>query len=71
MRQPEFLKRLRLAKDKALTEISHNSSRGGIYATGFSNEGYAGGYYQALIDVEAMLVHGFPSDPRRYWKVQP
>lgn len=39
----------------------------GIYGRGISTEGFAGGYAQALDDVEAALRHGKPSDPRGYW----
>lgn len=67
MRQAELLRRLRAAQKKVNQEISGNASKGHV-AGGLASEGYAGGYLQALFDVEALLVHGHPSDPRRYWQ---
>lgn len=49
-----------------LEEMSAHSARGRV-ASGLATEGYAGGYYQALLDVEAALRHGYPNDPRGYW----
>jgi len=70
MRRLEFMKRLALARKRVNAEISGNAS-GGKIASGLSVEGYAGGYRQALDDVDAMLRHGYPSDPRRYWHKDP
>lgn len=67
MRRPEFMKRLALARKRVGEEIGDNA-RGGKIASGLSAEGYAGGYRQALDDVDAMLRHGYPTDPRRYWR---
>lgn len=65
------LKRLRLARDRVAAEITgHSAGKTGDelkYAGGLASEGYAGGYRQALDDVEAALLHGWPTDPRRYW----
>ncbi len=69
MRVSVFLKRVAAARAAVTQEICGN--RGGMTANGLSNEGYAGGYLQALDDVDAMLRHGFPSDPRRYWSKEP
>jgi hypothetical protein len=62
-----FLLRLRKARQAVDQEITGNGSSGDKFARGLANEGYAGGYRQALEDVEAMLRHGYPGDPRRYW----
>lgn len=40
----------------------------GLYARGLSTEGFAGGYMQALDDIDGALCHGQPSDHRGYWK---
>lgn len=66
-RKLNMLGRIKRAREKVDKEISNNASRGGAYARGLANEGWAGGYRQALDDVEAMLIHGFPNDPRHYW----
>lgn len=67
MRKPELLRRLRLARDVVMSEISGN--RRGKDGTGLASEGYAGGYRDALNDVEAVLTHGCPADHRRYWRL--
>jgi hypothetical protein len=55
--------------DRALrrikTEMSCND--GGKYARGLASEGFAGGYQQALYDVEALLRGVPPGDQRGYW----
>lgn len=61
------LKRMRAVRRIILLEISANA-RGGKVAAGLSNEGFAGGYLEAINDIEAALVHGFPSDQRHYWR---
>jgi len=66
MRMKQFLKRLQNAQKRVRQEISGNA-QGGKFAAGISNEGYAGGYQQCLMDVDALLTHGYPSDPRGYW----
>ena len=38
------------------------------FARGLSSEGYAGGYMQALDDIDGALTHGCPSDHRGYWR---
>lgn len=48
-------------------EISANAASG-KYGAGLSTEGFAGGYLDALRDVDAALRHGFPSDHRHYWR---
>ena len=60
------LKRIAAARKRVQAEISNNAARGG-YAAGLANEGYAGGYLQALTDVDAALTHGHVSDRRHYW----
>lgn len=73
MRSRDFLKRLKAARASVSAEIEGCARRdsGDMYARGLSSEGYAGGYRQALDDVEAMLRHGGPSDPRGYWGLLP
>jgi hypothetical protein len=44
------------------------SHDGSFYARGVSTEGFAGGYLQALDDIEGALTHGSPSDNRGYWR---
>lgn len=61
------LKRMRAVREIVKGEISDNAKRGRI-AAGMSTEGYAGGYLQALDDIEAALTHGYPSDHRGYWR---
>lgn len=40
----------------------------GLYGRGLSSEGFAGGYLQALDDIDGALSHGSPSDHRGYWR---
>lgn len=61
-----ILRRLRAAKEKVNTEISGHAKRGGLYARGLASEGYAGGYRDALEDVDLMLRGIEPS--RDYWR---
>ena len=68
MRMPELLKRIRVAREAAQREIAGNASSGGTYARGLATEGWAGGYLQALDDVDAVARHGCPEDPRNYWR---
>ncbi len=55
---------------RAIREARHNMTlhRGSLYARGLSTEGFDGGYYQALIDVDALLHHGYPADSRGVWR---
>lgn len=62
------LKLIRQVRAAVQEEISGNASRGGKAASGLSAEGYAGGYRDCLDDVEAALMHGYPSDNRGYWE---
>jgi hypothetical protein len=68
-RQRHVLKLLRQVREEVANEIRGNASRGGVFSGGLSNEGYAGGYLQAIDDVEAALSHGHPGDPRGYWRL--
>lgn len=61
------LKLMREVRKLICKEIKANAS-GGKYGAGLSGEGYAGGYLQAIDDLEAALTHGYPSDTRHYWK---
>lgn len=63
------LKRIDAVSKIVEAEISGNRGDGADkFAAGLATEGFAGGYLQALQDVEAALRHGFPSDHRRYWQ---
>ncbi|HJR83470.1 MAG TPA: hypothetical protein VJ775_06040 [Sphingomicrobium sp.] len=63
-----ILRALRAAYKAVEAEISANRQGGDKYASGLASEGYAGGYRDALADVEAMLTHGHPNDRRGYWR---
>lgn len=67
MHASELLKRMKSARANVAAEILGNANRGGPFAGGLSAEGYAGGYLQALDDIDALLRHGYPTDPRSYW----
>lgn len=67
MRVREFLPLLRAARDRVQEEINGQARDGGLYARGLSTEGFRGGYREALLDVDAMLTHGYPTDARNYW----
>ena len=59
------------ARTKVRAEIEgnrHGVAAESMFARGLANEGWAGGYLQALDDVEALLRHGYPADPRGYWR---
>ena len=57
---------LKQAHDKVAAEILANAKRGGRFSAGLSAEGFAGGYQQALYDVEPAL-RGYPPFDSRYW----
>lgn len=59
---------LKLARENVDAEISDSAKHGGKFARGLSSEGYAGGYRDALHDVEAILGGYMPTDSRRYWR---
>lgn len=59
-----ILRDLRRAYEAA--EKAANSHSGDKYARGLASEGYAGGYLQALRDVEAAL-KGYSPSGSRYW----
>lgn len=58
-------RQLTVAKAEVQRTIKMNAA-GGPIAAGLANEGYAGGYLQALYDVEAAL-RGVPPSNSRYW----
>ncbi len=60
-----ILRDLRKALDKIDVEITANAKHGKI-ASALSTEGYAGGYRDALRDVDAAL-GGWPNSNSRYW----
>ena len=61
------LRMLGFVRGRLDREISGHAARDRV-AAGLSGEGYAGGYRDALSDVEAALRHGHPSDRRGYWR---
>jgi hypothetical protein len=64
----QLLKRLVGAHRRVSKAITGEAGSGGMYARGLSTEGYAGGYRDALNDIEALLRHGHPTDSRGWWK---
>lgn len=63
---PKGIKRqIDAASKKVRQEISYNS-RGGFVAGALASEGYAGGYLQALSDVQ-LLLNGVRPNTRDYW----
>lgn len=46
-----------------------SAGRGDLYVRGLAAEGFAGGYLQALDDIDGALEHGYPSDHRGYWAI--
>jgi hypothetical protein len=65
----KVLTRLEIVRANVQHEISMNAAEG-FYAAGLSTEGYAGGYLQAINDVEAALRHGQVPHGRGYWEKQ-
>ncbi len=61
-------RQLNIAYENVSKEIS-NTAKGGFYASGLASEGYAGGYRQALSDVQLAL-NGCPPSNSRYWPVE-
>ena len=55
-----------MAAARAQKEISGHAQRGGLYAHGVAGEGYAGGYRDALYDVQLLLNDVVPKR-RDYW----
>lgn len=66
MRKTALLKRIDVAL-RATTREMALQGRGGKYAAGLSSEGYAGGFFQALSDVQLLLNDVEPNDDRHYW----
>jgi hypothetical protein len=58
---------LNAAIKSAAKDISDLASHGGMYARGLSSEGFAGGYYQALCDVQLAL-NGVDPERWRVWR---
>ncbi len=54
------------AREKVNKEIEGNAAGGSKYARGLANEGYAGGYAQALSDV-LLALEGVRPSTRGYW----
>ena len=57
---------LKRARANAQDDIRGMHNRGGLYAHGLANEGYAGGYVEALNDVELAL-RGVTPNNSRFW----
>ncbi len=57
---------IQMAETAVRKEIAGNAASGGLYARGMANEGYAGGYAQALQDV-LLLASGVRPTTRGYW----
>lgn len=62
----EFQARLRTAQTNAARRIEQAASEGKL-ASAMSTEGYDGGYYAALCDVDLVLRDITPSDHRGVW----
>lgn len=62
-------RRIRLALERVSEEISGHASRGGRFAGALAGEGYSGGYYDALCDIE-LLLNGIVPTRRAYWKIK-
>lgn len=60
--------RIRLALDRVQKSIRISAEEGGKWARGLSSEGYAGGYAQALMDVELVLNNVKPNARSEYWQ---
>ncbi len=65
MRSAALQKRIRVALDAVTKEMSYPQ---GKYGRGMANEGYAGGFAQALSDVQLLLSDVEPNDNRHYWR---
>jgi hypothetical protein len=68
MRAKELKRRMRLVREAVNREVSAFAAHGGS-AGGMASEGYAGGYLQALSDVELALAD-VPNNGRyaRFWE---
>ncbi len=63
------LRRIEEVRKLVSAEIASNRGDGSSkFAKGLAMEGFAGGYLQALDDIDAALRHGYPSDHRGYWR---
>lgn len=62
-------KRIACAEVAAAAEIAGHANPGGLYARGLANEGWAGGYLQALRDVQ-LVMNGVEPNSRygRAWR---
>ena len=65
-RRADLHKRIREAMENVRAEIRGNVASGGRFAGALSMEGYAGGYYDALADIE-LLLNGVTPNRRTYW----
>jgi len=62
-------RKLQEAIRRADEEIRDHARQGGMYARGLSPEGYSGGYYDALCDVQ-LLLNGVQPQRRGYWETE-
>lgn len=60
------VRNIRFAAGRVRKEISDNAQS--AYGRGLANEGYAGGYQQALADVLLMLESDTMPNTRGYWR---
>jgi len=67
MHASELLERMDSARVNVAAELVGYPHRGGPSSGGPSVEQYAGGYLQALNDIDALLNGQYPTDPRSYW----
>lgn len=65
MTKAEKVKKIKLASKRVSREISVFAKQGTIFA-GMANEGYSGGYYDALQDV-LLLLNDIIPNRRHYW----
>lgn len=65
MHRRAIIKHIRAAQDRIAQELRTNGS--GLFGRGLSNEGYAGGYSQALSDVLLLLQSDCMPNTRNYW----
>ena len=67
MPRPRGIKRsLAIAEKNVRKEIKNLGEAGGKFARGMASEGYAGGYLQALYDVELVL-NGVRPSTNGWW----
>jgi len=61
----------RLTEVQGCVQAEMNMHAGDKYSRGMSSEGYAGGYLQAMRDLELFLGAGVEPNTRMYWMKPP